>query len=1110
VPADTWVELTFVDQDGVQLPSVRRTQIRKANGRLSEIVPDFTTLGVDPISMRIGTVMPALLHFLQVGQASDLGLAAAKLTGLADLSNLARHAMRVRTKLRSDFKDERDREIKTSDGHFVEARDDLQRQIDDFEQMSPGRPLPAPSTDIGIEAELDELDEHFNGLKARALKAAQTILGDGFDPTDKSARDNLEQSIGPAQGQLKALGHLSAARRLKSLTDVTDLEWNALNDTINDIYAEAEVLAELATNPDVARRKQLYARVASWAGDNPEHDAQACAVCSRALDGALDPVTQKSVADHLLEASEENKELLSLTQVAWAQQRLASLTAKCPAILRQELTRDLPDHPRVLISALFVDDLFQTDAFSGALAVLRIGVQGLCDRVLTDVPPLVEPAARDFPEALAAITAPLSVQIRRLLRARAFGEWRAASDSRVVNAFKNIMRGSGPAAGQADKSLPVTTLTPIGPKLEALSDIVRGVAPINAGLEFTKRMRTHLATRRTKEKRLALYERAAAALEPLAKIGELAEKQVEGLRTKLHARAKHWRDMVYANAYATAGHALRETAMDVKGVLDIRVGSTKAHAPAQHVSNASALRASLLGFFLAFWEHVLTQRGGIGLLLLDDPQELLDDDNRERLARALPALAHAGAQLLVTTHDRAFARAVCAASRQGAEVEHRSVHPVNATRATLETALAVEQLDGKRRAFELDSDDAPKAQDYASEVRVFLEARLGDLFDDPAYPAYSAPSKSPTLADHINRLRGLVATPPNALFKGSAVRAFCDSPSLATGSEPLRVLNTSHHAKASLSAGEIYAIAGELDQVRKLAEKMHLEFRHWRWNEPLKEPTPALAVSSLTAVSAPSFNAVIYPDLAAFTGHSGAGESQDATTEMLDASWFADKALFYLKTDNLGFAAPTGSIVIVETTPYAGKDHNLVIARQKHNVLARRLLRGVTNDALGLSSETTDPRRAKPTLVFSQQEITLHRIVGVIFANGAAATGKGEAIEVLDTSGLKGIQCGYRVTEDSAVPLALPGQIVLGAQPITADQLDANVGELVAVTLRDGKSLFKRVGNRLPVSSAPLRNYESIGGLGASVVIADEEIESMPDLATFAFARRIIGVLYDT
>ncbi len=75
--------------------------------------------------------------------------------------------------------------------------------------------------------------------------------------------------------------------------------------------------------------------------------------------------------------------------------------------------------------------------------------------------------------------------------------------------------------------------------------------------------------------------------------------------------------------------------MGRKGELDLVVQAGGVAAPAQHVTNASALRASLVAFFLAFWEYVLKERGGLTTLILDDPQELLDDENRERLAAAL-------------------------------------------------------------------------------------------------------------------------------------------------------------------------------------------------------------------------------------------------------------------------------------------------------------------------------------------------------------------------------------------------------------------------------------------------------------------------------------------
>ena len=201
--------------------------------------------------------------------------------------------------------------------------------------------------------------------------------------------------------------------------------------------------------------------------------------------------------------------------------------------------------------------------------------------------------------------------------------------------------------------------------------------------------------------------------------------------------------------------------------------------------------------------------------MLDDPQELLDDDNRDRLAHALPELADAGAQVIVTTHDRLFARIAVEEARKKGKIEHRSVHPVNhGGRGTVETAPAIELLDQKRADFESHKDDAEKAQDYASEARVFIEARLADLFDDPAYPAYSAPSNAPAFSDHLFRLRGLISLPPNKLLRSALVTNFCKDPALAEGSPCLALLNKAHHKKAAITYNDVFVVRDDLFRTR--------------------------------------------------------------------------------------------------------------------------------------------------------------------------------------------------------------------------------------------------------------------------------------------------------
>ena len=106
------------------------------------------------------------------------------------------------------------------------------------------------------------------------------------------------------------------------------------------------------------------------------------------------------------------------------------------------------------------------------------------------------------------------------------------------------------------------------------------------------------------------------------------------------------------------------------------------------------------------------------------------------------------------------------------------------------------------------------------------------------------------------------------------------------------------------------------------------------------------------------------------------------------------------------------------------------------------------------------------------------------------------------------VEVAYRVREESAVPLALPGQTILGGKVIAAAELMVLEGQVVALTLDDGTSILKRVGSQISDAFPYLRQFEAVGGLGDSVVIATEAMEGAPNVPVMAYARPIIGVIY--
>ena len=695
----------------------------------------------------------------------------------------------------------------------------------------------------------------------------------------------------------------------------------------------------------------------------------------------------------------------------------------------------------------------------------------------------------------------LALVLTRINRALAFSAWRnenKASLSTFMQSIVGLM--PAPDKGTAPESL-------LG-RLLRLQDMVNAIEPVTKAIILCERMKNDIGKRRLKEKRLGMYVVASSALSECMKVGTLAQTQVEQLQQKLHKSAVTWRNRIYLSAFPTTSLGLVATKMNGEGELQLMVGGAGMAAPAQHVSNASALRASLVGFFLAYWEHILKERGGLRLLLLDDPQELLDGDNRDRLADAIKDIDKANAQLVITTHDSRFAASL-AKRAQGVKVslDHQYVHPATKARGTLYTSPSIAKVQQAHDLYAADRDAIGPAQEYASECRVFIEGRIGDLFDDAAFPTAATLNFSPTLSDHLGRLRGLMNSGSNELFKSRVLADFCNHAALRDKAPTLALLNKAHHSdKASIRPAEVDAVMEDLEDLRRATERLHQEFRLFRRREPLVPPVVDVAPLQLNVI--PKFRVLIQPSLAAFVRDASVGDTQETEFEEINSDWFNQKAFFLLRSSNMGFAGPAWSVAIVEAEPSQIEDRRLVIARRGNDVYARRVLRPSDNEVVALAAETPDPRKSPQTIILHENDVSLHRVVGMLFDSPSTPPiSKAEAVQIDGAGLLPKVRSAYKIKEESAVPLALPGQIALGGRQIEMAEFDAHRECYVALHLDDGQSIFKRVGEKLPPPLSHLRSFETIGGLGVAEILAVGQPQ--PGFRMVITAVQVLGVLYD-
>lgn len=653
IPLDTWVELSFVGANGLLAGTVRRSLSRSRAGKVIDSVTGLAELKVDPIAIEVGTRMPGLLPYIRLDEASDLGKAVAALTGFRPLRDLVKDAEKSSKKLRGGMPESRRQVIAGIGESYRGVRAGLVVRLEERPEIKPEMALPEIS-DGKITASLKSLADHFETLRTEAYGDGKVILGETFDASDTKAIEKLGTAVAQARGLIEpdALARHSTTIHVQALDGVTAEQFGAVEALVATTRSQAAELAELHERPDIASRITLYTRVAQWLRDESGGtlDLSVCPVCGVSLAGKKDEVTEELIADHLAKLAAEEADHLGMTLEAWATAAKDRLTSDLPKGLKECEKQRTVDDPRALVKKGVCDELFTASAFTGVLSPLKTGVTGLCERVVAALPVCAVPERIELPECFGKGSR-LEIVLNGVMRAIAFARWTQKTREARQDAVKRVI-GLTREEGEGE-DIELVSSSPLGDRLEVLHNVIRRAAPLHDALKDLAAMSGYVKGQAAEGAKIRLYERAAKAIDQLQTLDRLVDIQVGSLVSKLSARTREWKDLLYHAASMSAPRVVK-TDVGENGSLPMEAEARGTTASAHHICNKSDLRATLLAFLLAFREQVNEKRGGLSLLLLDDPQELFDRPNRERVAACMSGIAASGARVILTTNDEPF------------------------------------------------------------------------------------------------------------------------------------------------------------------------------------------------------------------------------------------------------------------------------------------------------------------------------------------------------------------------------------------------------------------------------------------------------------------------
>jgi len=647
------------------------------------------------------------------------------------------------------------------------------------------------------------------------------------------------------------MSNLKSFKRLTNLKVLKPKEIVNAQESIETLIKELLEINELLKSPDVASRIRLYAKISDWIKEhsgstNPIDD---CPVCASDLKQKRDVVTGKYISEHIKDMLGSDKKYLSNTLKDWEKSVVAKLTKEMPSAIQQELDRDLPESPSGLIASAMCEELFDSKCFAKSLSPLKVSITKLFHKKAKTLPKYIDPMEPKISDEIKDSCKEFVQTIMRIKRAIAFCNWRNENDEACKHLYNNVIGQEKEVCLDSDiESHESISELSLYDSLYRLDRLVKSATPMENAINIVIDLRDILASRRRKQRRMFLYARATKSIDKIIELEKLVKLQVALLIEQLSSDISSWKKKLYNSAY-TGAPEMSRTSIDSDGVLAVDVIISGTTTSSQHISNSSDLRSTLFAILFSFWQYIYKNRSALSLMLLDDLQELFDIHNRRHVADSISEITCLDCRIITTTNDPRFGDQVAAAASRklsNRNIDRRQIYPLNSVRSHIELGIFIQEINKKRKSFDNpdNKNNDSIAQDYINELRIYLETRLSDFFNDEITPRIPSPSSFSELVDAIRarRNKGHQAFMGKVFGDLLSHKAFCPG-------EFMEIMNTVHHSgKSGITYKAVWDIKDDCKHACELIDTAHEEHERWlrRDSQEVLEDKPELPEQSNT------------------------------------------------------------------------------------------------------------------------------------------------------------------------------------------------------------------------------------------------------------------------